>query len=79
MNGHFDLAKPCSTRAPIRTWRRPTAPPLYAALNCQWSDKALIRSRAPTAAHASYLGLMKSLLEKGAVNTRLRRRSGVAR
>ena len=32
----------CSTRAPIRTWRRTTAStPLYAALNCQWAAKAL--------------------------------------
>ena len=50
--------------------------PLYAALNCQWAAKALYpQPRAYEQQHASYLDLMKALLDKGAdPNARLTRK-----
>jgi ankyrin repeat protein len=68
INGHFDLAKML-----LEKGGNPNAAehngvtPLYAALNCQWSAKALYpQPRAFEQQQTSYLGLMKVLLEKGA-------------
>jgi ankyrin repeat protein len=77
MNGHFDLAKYLVEHgADPNLAQSNGATPLYAALNCQWSDKALYpQPRAYEQQHASYLDLMKTLLEKGAnPNARLMRK-----
>jgi ankyrin repeat protein len=77
MNGHFDLAKLLLDKgADPNLTQANGVTPLYAALNCQWSDKALYpQPRAYEQQRTSYLDLMKSLLEKGAdPNTRLRRK-----
>jgi len=77
MNGHFDVAKYLVDQgADPNLAQSNGATPLYAALNCQWSDKALYpQPRAYEQQHTSYLDLMKTLLEKGAdPNARLRRK-----
>ena len=68
MNGHFDLAKLLLDKgADPNLAQANGVTPLYAALNCQWSDKALYpQPRAYEQQRTSYLDLMKSLLEKGA-------------
>ena len=77
MNGHFDLAKILLEHgADPNLAQSNGATPLYAALNCQWSDKALYpQPRAYEQQHASYLDLMKALMDKGAdPNARLTRK-----
>jgi len=77
MNGHFDLAKYLVDHgADPNLAQANGATPLYAALNCQWSDKALYpQPRAYEQQQTSYLDLMKVLLEKGAnPNMRLTRK-----
>jgi ankyrin repeat protein len=77
MNGHFDLAKLLLDKGADPNLQQANgATPLYAALNCQWSDKALYpQPRAFEQQHTSYLDLMKALLDKGAnPNARLMRK-----
>ncbi len=77
INGHFDLAKFLLDHG-----GDPNAPavngvtPMYAALNCQWAAKALYpQPRAYEQQQATYLDLMKALLDKGAdPNVRLTRK-----
>jgi ankyrin repeat protein len=68
INGHFDLAKFLLDRgADPNLAQSNGVTPLYAALNCQWSAKALYpQPRAFEQQHASYLELMTALLDKGA-------------
>src|SRR4051794_6732475 len=77
MNGHFDLANYLLDKGANPNLAQGNGvTPLYAALNCQWSDKALYpQPRAYEQQHASYLDFMKALLEKGAdPNARLTRK-----
>ena len=77
MNGHFDLAKYLLDKgANPNIAQSNGVTPLYAALNCQWSDKALYpQPRAYEQQRTSYLDLMQALLEHGAdPNTRLTRK-----
>src|SRR3954452_10125503 len=77
MNGHFDLAQLLLDKGANPNLAQANgATPLYAALNCQWSDKALYpQPRAFEQQHTSYLDLMKALLDKGAnPNARLTRK-----
>src|SRR3954452_5621297 len=77
MNGHFDLAKYLLDKGANPNLAQGNGvTPLYAALNCQWSDKALYpQPRAFEQQHTSYLDLMKALLEHGAdPNARLARK-----
>ena len=68
INGHFDLAKVLLDKgADPNTAQHNGVTPLYAALNCQWAAKALYpQPRAYEQQQASYLDLMKALLDKGA-------------
>jgi len=78
INGRFDLARQLLDKGanPNLAQVNNGVTPLYAALNCQWSDKALYpQPRAFEQQRASYLDLMKALLEKGAdPNARLTRK-----
>src|SRR3954471_4649333 len=77
MNGHFDLAKYLVDHGADPNHAQANgATPLYAALNCQWSDKALYpQPRAFEQQQTSYLDLMQALLDKGAnPNARLMRK-----
>jgi uncharacterized protein len=78
INGNFDLARQLLDRGanPNLAQSVNGVTPLYAALGCQWSDKALYpQPRAFEQQKTSYLELMDALLEKGAdPNARLTRK-----
>ena len=77
INGHFDLAMTMIERgASVTLASEAGATPLYAALNVQWAPKAFYpQPRAYLQQQATYLDLMKKLLEKGAdPNARLKRK-----
>ncbi len=78
INGQFDLAKQLLDRGANPNLAQSTngVTPLYAALGCQWSDKALYpQPRAFEQQKTSYLDLMQALLDKGAdPNARLTRK-----
>ena len=68
INGQFDLAKMLLDKgADPNLAQSNGVTPLYAALGCQWSDKALYpQPRAFEQQHTTYLDLMQAMLEKGA-------------
>lgn len=68
INGRFDLAKFLLDRgADPRIPSKNGVTPLYAVLNCQWSQKALYpQPRAYEQQNLSYLELMQGLLDRGA-------------
>jgi ankyrin repeat protein len=77
INGQFDLALYLLEHgADPRLASESGVAPLYAALNVQWAPKALYpQPRAYMQQRASYLDLMKALLEKGAsVDARLKKK-----
>jgi uncharacterized protein len=77
INGNFDVAKYMLDHgADPKLAQENGVTPLYAALNCQWADKALYpQPRAQEQQQLSYLDMMQALLEKGAdPNARLRRK-----
>ncbi len=77
INGNFDIAKYMLDHgADEKLAQENGVTPLYAALNCQWADKALYpQPRAQEQQQLSYLDMMQALLEKGAdPNARLRRK-----
>ena len=74
INGHYDIAKTLLDRGADPNLAQDNGvTPLYAVLNCQWSDKALYpQPRAFEQQRISYLELMEALLQKDAnVNARL--------
>jgi uncharacterized protein len=76
INGNFDVAKYMLDHgADPKLAQENGVTPLYAAVNCQWADKALYpQPRAQEQQQLSYLDMMQALLEKGAdPNARLRR------
>jgi ankyrin repeat protein len=77
INGHFDVAEYLLEKGADPTLASSGGvTPLYAALNVQWAPKALYpQPRAYMQQQASYLDLMKDLLDKGAEpNVRLKRK-----
>jgi uncharacterized protein len=77
INGHLDLAMSLLDRgADPRLASDNGVTPLYAALNVQWAPKALYpQPRAYTQQKASYLDVMKALLDKNVdVNARLKKK-----
>jgi uncharacterized protein len=77
INGHFDLAMSLLDRgANPRLASDNGVTPLYAALNVQWAPKALYpQPRAYTQQKASYIDVMKALLDKNVdVNARLKKK-----
>jgi ankyrin repeat protein len=77
INGHFDLAMYFMSRnADVTEASDNGVTPLYAAVNVQWAPKAFYpQPRAYLQQSASYLQLMKALLDKGAdPNARLRKK-----
>ena len=69
INGNFDVAKYLLDQGanPKLAQENNGATPLYAALNCQWADKALYpQPRAQEQQQTNYLALMEALLQKGA-------------
>ncbi|HEY2906671.1 MAG TPA: ankyrin repeat domain-containing protein, partial [Vicinamibacterales bacterium] len=77
INGNFDVAKYMLDHgADPKLAQENGVTPLYAALNCQWADKALYpQPRAQEQQQLSYLDMMQALLDKGAdPNARLRRK-----
>jgi ankyrin repeat protein len=77
INGHFDLAMHLLARGADPTIAAENgATPLYGAINCEWAPKALYpQPRAYANQKATYLDLMKALLERGAdPNTRLNKK-----
>ena len=77
INGHFDLAMALLAKgADPKAAAENNATPLYGALNVEWAPKALYpQPRAQINQQASYLDLMKALLDKGAdPNVRLNKK-----
>jgi ankyrin repeat protein len=77
INGHFDLALTLLAKgADPNLASENGVTPLYAAVNVQWAPKALYpQPRAYMQQKASYLDLMKALLEKGAkVDARIKKK-----
>jgi uncharacterized protein len=77
INGNFDVARYMLDHGADPTLAQENGvTPLYAALNCQWADKALYpQPRAQEQQQISYLDMMQALLDKGAdPNARLRRK-----
>ncbi len=68
VNGNFDVAKYLLDHgADPNLTQDNGVTPLYAAVNCQWADKALYpQPRAHEQQHTTYLDLMQALLDKGA-------------
>src|SRR3954463_3390873 len=77
INGHFDLAMFLLDKgADPKAASENNATPLYGALNVEWAPKALYpQPRAQINQKASYLDLMKALLDRGAdPNVRLNKK-----
>jgi ankyrin repeat protein len=77
INGHFDLAMQLLAKgANVQAAAENNATPLYGALNVEWAPKALYpQPRAQVNQKATYLDLMKALLDKGAdPNVRLNKK-----
>jgi uncharacterized protein len=77
INGHFDLALMLIERgADAKAAAENNATPLYGALNVEWAPKSLYpQPKAQLNQKATYLELMKALLDKGAdPNARLNKK-----